>query len=549
MLQYLINTTAIWLMSLILFDLFLRRESYHNYNRFYLLFTFVLGALLPLIQWQDNSRPYTGTFQKPVEQVIIAKQNIVSAGTPESTTIHWQQWLWIVYLVGALVAFILLVADMLRLMKYSRKGSKSFYDGWQVIATGKKHAPFSFRNNLYISNRNLYSDDEWKMILLHEMRHTSLLHYFDLLLLQTARILFWFHPLVYIYNKRLLLVHEYQADNAAARQPKLYGSFLIEQAMLQAAPSLSHSFNRSPIKNRIVMLSRKSTAASRTKMLVFLPLAMLCFVCFSKNGFSHSYEKNGTKVTWKGNTFEYSKPDIDTIYNTNLSTGKMDTSYQQSTPHIVSMNGKPLPGDAEKAPVYTGSDKDLRDYLLKNMREELGKLKDGQYSFNISNIIINEEGRIVYFDYQDMTRSEVENYQVNGPGKPVSIAVPATSAATPPSDPGSTNKSVTFKLTPKSATTFEFNDQNGQIGNKPFTVKHINVNNNYMPQEPIDNPLQQQIFEKVCQLMETAPAFKPARTKGKKVVCEYLCFSFWNHFQIKDHKILDFDMDKGYKEL
>ncbi len=149
MLQYLINTTAIWLMSLVLFDVFLRRESYHNYNRFYLLFTLLLGALLPLIQWQDTSRPYSGTFQKPVEQVIIVKQSIVSAGTPESTTIHWQQWLLMVYLAGVLVAIILLVADIVRLINYSRNGSKTFYDGWQVIATGKT-TPHSRSGIIYL---------------------------------------------------------------------------------------------------------------------------------------------------------------------------------------------------------------------------------------------------------------------------------------------------------------------------------------------------------------------------------------------------------------
>jgi hypothetical protein len=44
MLQYLLNATAIWLISLVLFDLFLRRESYHGYNRFYLLFTTLVGS-------------------------------------------------------------------------------------------------------------------------------------------------------------------------------------------------------------------------------------------------------------------------------------------------------------------------------------------------------------------------------------------------------------------------------------------------------------------------------------------------------------------------
>ena len=67
MLQYLLNATAIWLISLVRFDIFLRRESYHGYNRFYLLLTFLLGALLPLWQWQDDGAIYNAALQRPVE--------------------------------------------------------------------------------------------------------------------------------------------------------------------------------------------------------------------------------------------------------------------------------------------------------------------------------------------------------------------------------------------------------------------------------------------------------------------------------------------------
>src|ERR1019366_1907029 len=106
MLQYLLNVTAIWLISLVLFDVFLRRESYHNYNRFYLLFTFLLGALFTLVQWQG--RAYPAALEKSFDKVIAAKQNVIEATTP-AASINWQQWLFIVYLAGVLVATVLLL--------------------------------------------------------------------------------------------------------------------------------------------------------------------------------------------------------------------------------------------------------------------------------------------------------------------------------------------------------------------------------------------------------------------------------------------------------
>ena len=290
MLQYLLNTTAIWLVSLVMFDVFLQRESYHNYNRFYLLFTFLLGVFLPLLKWQDNREIYTSALGKPLQQVITLKQNIVTSTTPTTTSVSWQQWLTIIYLAGVFIALCLLAIEIIKLSTaYTAKRSQQ--DGWTIIETGKEHAPFSFLNTLFVCSIDQYNDEEWNMIVVHEKRHTSLFHVADLVLMQLARVIFWFHPLVYLYDKRLLLVHEYQADNASTQQPQLYGRFLVEQAILQSAPALSHSFNRSPIKNRILMLTRRSSAAARTKMLVFIPLLMVCILCFSKNIFSQGNAK------------------------------------------------------------------------------------------------------------------------------------------------------------------------------------------------------------------------------------------------------------------
>ena len=536
MLQYLINITAIWLMSLVLFDVFLRRESYHNYNRFFLLFTFLLGAMLLLWQWQDAGTLYTGTFRAPVERVITAKQTLADVAVP-ATTVHWEQWLLFVYLMGALVAVILLAIDIFRLLRFYRSGAKSFNDGWTVISTGKDHAPFSFRNCLFISSRDLYTDEEWQMILVHEKRHTTLLHFIDLLLLQCARIIFWFHPLVYIYNKRLLLVHEYQADGAAAQQPKLYGSFLVEQAMLQPAPSLSHSFNRSPIKNRIVMLTRKSSAASRTKMLVFIPLAMVCFVCFTKNGFSQHFEKNGNKVTYRGNTFILSELEYDTVVIVDAATGAHEINkIVQKDPTPIKMNGQTIVAYPAQSAKYTGSDKGLRDYLLKNMREELGNLGDGIYRLDISDIIIDQLGKIVYFDFHDMKRSkspdEVKPH--NQPSSPMLLHA---------ADP---DIHVTINASPTKPAIKPCGDSL----TKPVTYALVR-NTDQAYYEKVSKENQEAIFNKVCKLIYSAPGYIPAVHNGKKVISKYDGgFEFWNSFKIKDHKIYDLDeKTMGYKEL
>ena len=398
MLQYLLNATAIWLISLVSYDIFLRRESYHSYNRFYLLLTFLLGGLLPLLQWQE--RLYTTKLQRPLEQIITVKQSIISASTP-GNDIDWSLWLTIIYLTGAIIALVLLLADVLKMATLYRNGKKSIHNNWTIIETRKEHAPFSFFNSLFVCSKAQYSDNEWEMILVHEKRHNALLHFIDLLLMQFSKIIFWFHPLVYIYNKRLLLVHEYQADRVSAQQPHAYGQFLLEQALLQSAPVTAHSFNRSPIKNRIVMLTRRSSMLAKSKMLVFAPVALVCFLCFTKNVFSQRFQRNGNIVTYRGNSFEYGdKPRFDTFTLIDPTTGKESGKVTKRDPVPEKMNGSKIykTNELTTQPQSYAQNGSIPDYLFRNLSQYLDKLPDGTCRLDINNIIIDPKGKIVYYE-------------------------------------------------------------------------------------------------------------------------------------------------------
>ena len=369
---------------------------------------------MPLVQWESNSADSVSPIQVPMQKVIAAKQTIVAAGTPETDTLNWQQWLLIVYCVGAVVALCVLLADVYKLYRYYTDGEKSAQDGWTVVFTGKGHAPFSLLNLLFVGTNSQYSPDEWQMVLLHEAQHARLWHLLDLTLMQLARIVCWFHPLVYIYNRRLLMVHEYQADNASATQPKVYGAFLVEQALLQASPSVSHSFNQSPIKTRLQMLKKSSTTLSRMKLLLFIPLVLICGICFSKDNLSDGFHKKGNIITYHGNTFELEESGRDTSISIRYAaTGKERKIKLPAIPQLVkTVNGKPLE-HVDEQPFFTGPDNDLRSYLCNHLKKELAPLPDGGYSFNIMDILIDENGKIIYFADGDIITSAFNGTEID----------------------------------------------------------------------------------------------------------------------------------------
>ncbi len=407
MLQYILNASAIWLISLVLFDVFLRRESYHSYNRLYLLFTFILGLVFPLITWGSSTYEMgRAIVALPVDRVAVTQQtvaNIVATAASHASETHINWWL-AGYVAGVAVAFVTLIMDSFKLVKFYRKGVKTIENGYTIIETGSTHTPFSFLNRVFVGNRGNYTVTEWQTVMAHELRHASLLHVIDVCIMQLARIVFWFHPLVYAYNKRLLTVHEYQADQVATIEPLQYGRFLIEQAILNAAPTITHSLNRSPIKNRILMLTNRSTTIAKFKTLVFIPLVLVSFLCFSQNAGKKTYQPNqyGT-IIFGENRPEYSATKFDDVAAGGSTAAWQDhftkeasTRKISSVPHMIKMNGQTI----QRENYWSKPNDWVMPAMYKKIKNELLALEDGYYYLGIKDLIVDVNGQICAFTYE-----------------------------------------------------------------------------------------------------------------------------------------------------
>jgi len=483
MLQYLLNLTATWLLSLLVFELFLKKETYHAYNRIYLLSTFLIGIFLPLWGWNTDSAIITGTVQNPIQQLAAVKQSIAGVSQHSNFSFTWQQFLWYAYIVGVIVSACLLIFDFSKIVVLYQVGNKYKKGRWTVVETVKGHAPFSIFHILFVDSKEQYTTEQWKIILDHEAQHAELQHIIDQLILQLSRIIFWFHPLVYIYNSRLMLLHEYQADKVSGGKPAVYGKFLVEQAMLHTAPRLAHSFNRSPIKTRIIMLSRHSSFFAKTKTILFIPLIFICAVCFSKNQYSNKIEKNGNIATYRGNKFEFSEAGPkDTVIVLDPVTGKEKTLIAQKSPVPLKINGERIynyndlegkkneMGKPSNNPAGFNKD-NIKEYLITNLAGDLKSLLDNDYTMDFNYIVIDKNGKIVYFEY-----SGVRIYR----------------------DPW---------------------------GDKPEPKK-------------IDKVIQDKIANKVYDILNNAPAHSPATIDGNDVPFYLVENLFINPFTIKNGKVI-----------
>lgn len=166
------------------------------------------------------------------------------------------------------------------------------------------------------------------------------------------------------------------------------------------------------------MLTRKSSALSKSKTLVAIPLILICILCFTKNAFSDNKRvKNGENVTYRGNVFVIPKPVYDTVMVQDPKTGEYAMRIASRDPWPIKMNGKKIYREDEIQEMgnkmgkpsnstsgYTG--KGMKEYLLTSIKQELSKLKDGNYYLILSNIVVDEKGSIVYFDYGGISTHE-----------------------------------------------------------------------------------------------------------------------------------------------
>lgn len=419
MLQYLINMSAIWLIGLLVFDLLLQKETYHTYNRVYLSAVLLMGVFLPLWSWQESSVIFTFNYTEPiVEQSAIVRQSISSA--TESVTFGWEQWLWVVYIMGASVVTFRLLREVYQLYTIYKSSSKERLSGYTLAETNRHNAPFSIFNIIFISSKENYSDEELSIIIGHELRHSKLLHIVDVLIVRILQILFWFNPLIYLFEKRVLMIHEYQADSIMNGSPKTYGQFLLEQSSLNLAPALSHSFIRSPLKKRIVMLTKRSKKIAQAKQLIIAPVLLTTLLCCTNQMNIEPPKVEGNKITYNGNVFETKLPDPDTVMVEDPATGELVLRIaRKEYPEINTMNGEQVYSSAYYTDEYTeAAHNKLKEVAHEIARKYAGEVRPGNYTVGMNNVVIDKDGKIVF--------AEVFGLRPNSYGSETYVVPPET---------------------------------------------------------------------------------------------------------------------------
>ncbi|HET7360604.1 MAG TPA: M56 family metallopeptidase, partial [Salinimicrobium sp.] len=203
--------------------------------------------------------------------------------------INW--WL-IIYFSGLLFSLGLFLKKYFGLKKMFRFKVVSEENGFKIIEVPNSNLACTFFNTIFLGEALKLKEKEH--ILSHEMVHVIQKHSWDLVFFELLKMVFWFNPLIYIFQQKIATLHEFIADAQAVKttERKTYYHQLLNTAFNTQNISFTNQFfNHSLIKKRIVMLQKsQSKSVGRLKYLVLLPLllVMLTYVSCSEENFSEN---------------------------------------------------------------------------------------------------------------------------------------------------------------------------------------------------------------------------------------------------------------------
>ncbi|MBO3115614.1 hypothetical protein J4050_02585 [Winogradskyella sp. DF17] len=287
MLYIILQITVFQALFILVYDVFLRKETFFNYNRAYLLITSILSFVLPFIKFpklkaittQDLviqlPEVFIGAEPLRMQNIQIAEQAGVVLEQPSIPV--WQIGLGL----GMLITLMIFVFKILKLYWMKEKYPRRWKGNVLVVRLIKSSAAFSFFNTIFLGDS--IPKEQQPTVYIHELVHVKEYHSIDLLYFELLRIVMWFNPLIYLYQNRITELHEYIADaNAVKHQGTVnYYKSLLNQVFDVNQMSFTNTFFKSSlIKKRITMLQKsKSKHYHIFKYALLIPvvIAMLIY--------------------------------------------------------------------------------------------------------------------------------------------------------------------------------------------------------------------------------------------------------------------------------
>jgi beta-lactamase regulating signal transducer with metallopeptidase domain len=283
---YLLKLSCSLSVVYLFYQLVLRRLTFYNANRWYLMGYSLLCFFIPLInisglieQHQLNHSAVIRAIPS-IESYTHNTKPLIQNNTIASFTLWDYSFLFLVIGIIVLLTRLLVQYASYRMMR--KQAQLINDDGIAIYQVSKSIIPFSFGNSIFI-NQCQHNEAELKEIIRHEFVHVTQRHTVDIIWAEIVCILNWYNPFAWLLRHAVRQNLEFIADNNVLESgiDKRSYQYLLLKVMGLPQFSIAAPFNFSSLKKRIVMMNTlKSAKAHLVKFLFVLPLLAVLLLAF-----------------------------------------------------------------------------------------------------------------------------------------------------------------------------------------------------------------------------------------------------------------------------
>ena len=269
---------------LLLYKMCFSGSTFHRFNRFFLLGSVVVSALLPLahITASEQMEPIAEVCRLNTEQFETTQTLVTEVREQPTVGQRFFVFLTLAYVIYMAIQVTNWLRSVVKMLLFLRGKRIRRVGHWiRLVVHNEEYGPFSWMNYIVISDKEQGFGRRASM--LHELSHIKLLHPLDLVFILLCTLV---NPVCWLVMKEIKVVHEYEADDEVINHYHIrsrdYQRLLVIRTVGAEAYALACSFNLN-IKKRIIMMKKKQSTWWRlTWMAVTFPLVGVALTAFSK---------------------------------------------------------------------------------------------------------------------------------------------------------------------------------------------------------------------------------------------------------------------------
>jgi len=268
-----------------IYQLCLQKETFYRFNRFFLIIGMIASLLCPLIQMHYPVEVEIQHSSTQIKETVIPSIDAIPENfSLTNYTPSWFSFLLSIYMLGTSVILIFRFIGLGKLFKVIHRHGYENYNQYKLVESSDFQNSFSFFKFIFISS-SLENTYDREIILKHEKVHIDQRHFLDMLLSNLLTAMWWFNPIVWLYDRDIRKNHEYLADEATIREYNKsdYLTVLVNQWVKIPVLPLSNSFSYSNQIKRIKMMKKNfSNPAKKLFALAILPALSVFFWAFAE---------------------------------------------------------------------------------------------------------------------------------------------------------------------------------------------------------------------------------------------------------------------------